>query len=79
MNILRTTMMLCLFTVSAMAVSQAGPPNFTQMDTDADGRISMDEARSDVRVADGFAEADKDGDGFLSAEEFTAAWILNQE
>lgn len=71
--------MLCLITVSSIAVSQSGPPNFTSLDIDADGRISMEEARSDARVADGFAEADKDSDGYLSAEEFTAAWILNQE
>ena len=62
--------------LSALAVSaQAAEMDFSAVDTDANGMVSLEEA-----VAAGwewseeqFDEADADGDGALNSEEFAAA------
>lgn len=57
---------------SGVALAQQGEmPSFEEIDTNADGSISRDEAR----VVEGldFAEADANQDGSLSREEYAAA------
>lgn len=43
-----------------------------QLDTDGDGRVSLEEALAPQRAR--FAEVDTDGDGFITAEEASAAF-----
>ena len=45
-----------------------GRPNFTSMDTNDDGRVSMDEAPGQMQGF--FGQMDADGDGFISESEF---------
>lgn len=54
------------------AVAQVEPTaeSFEALDEDKDGRISVVEAEVNMDVLRGFAEADRDQDGFLSREEF---------
>lgn len=40
------------------------------MDSNGDGRISRTEAAGDTTLTRGFAGADRDGDGYLSNQEF---------
>lgn len=47
--------------------------SFKTADSDGNGAISMDEARSVPGLAEKFAEADKNGDGQLSKSEYEAA------
>ncbi|WP_462321642.1 EF-hand domain-containing protein [Halochromatium sp.] len=43
-----------------------------QLDTDGDGKVSLDEARAPQKVR--FSETDTDGDGFVSVEEASTAF-----
>jgi hypothetical protein len=58
-------------------VAPAVPENvaaaFKRADTNADGKLSKEEAAAMPAVAAKFDEADKDKDGFLSLAEFAAA------
>lgn len=74
MKSLRATLMLLPLAIAAPAMAESSPPNFAELDANTDGRISIDEARADARVADEFLKVDKDRDGYLSVEEFGAAW-----
>ena len=65
---------LLLFAGIVAAQSESTAPSFAALDADADGRISAAEAQADQRVVERFREADLDRDGYLSAEEFKAAW-----
>lgn len=47
--------------------------SFQKADTDGNGAISMDEARSVTGLAGNFAKADKNGDGQLSKSEYESA------
>ncbi|MCB1857896.1 MAG: calmodulin [Gammaproteobacteria bacterium] len=60
---------MVLAAVSSFALAAA--PAFSEVDTDANGSISAEEAS----VVDGldFDAADKDADGSLSVEEYAAA------
>ena len=69
-----TIMLLALLAMATPALSESEVPSFAMLDANYDGLISRDEARADERVAAGFAEADQDRDGYLSAEEFAAKW-----
>jgi Ca2+-binding EF-hand superfamily protein len=44
-----------------------------KLDTDGDGRISLQEAKAAPRLAEHFSAIDTNGDGFLSADELKAA------
>ena len=74
MKTLASTLMLMLTAGTVFAQSGSDAPSFMQIDANADGRISKEEARADARVAERFQEADTDRDGHLSLEEFSAIW-----
>ncbi|MBU8976583.1 EF-hand domain-containing protein [Lysobacter sp. MMG2] len=46
--------------------------SFADLDVNADGKVSKDEAAADARLTSHFAQVDRDGDGQLSATEFAA-------
>ena len=60
--------------VSLLAISAAHAAEFTEVDSDEDGVISMEEAVAVMPdlTEDAFAAADTDGDGALNADEFAA-------
>lgn len=45
---------------------------FSKLDTDKDGKISASEATASQTVADKFVAADKNQDGYLDQNEFSA-------
>ena len=47
---------------------------FTALDANKDGKVSPAEAQRNTLVSDNFAAADKNHDGFLSKDEFVAAF-----
>ena len=64
---------MCLVSGAALAQSDSDTPGaggFERLDLDQDGKISVSEAEADRVVLEGFARADRNGDGFLSPEEF---------
>ncbi|MEM7504080.1 MAG: hypothetical protein AAF417_18710 [Pseudomonadota bacterium] len=65
-----------LLSLAGLAMAQSAPeePGFLQLDIDADGRLSKNEAQADARVAEKFDEADKDRDGYLNLQEFAEIW-----
>ena len=69
-----TILLLLLAAFATPAFAQSGAPDFRGLDADNDGRVSLDEAQADARVAEQFRMADTDRDGYLSAEEFSAVW-----
>jgi hypothetical protein len=44
--------------------------SFDTLDANKDGRISMPEASADPKLVESFSTADKNGDGYLDAEEY---------
>jgi len=56
------------------AMAQDAGLVFTALDANKDGKVSQAEAQRNTQVAQNFALADKDHDGFLSKDEFTAAF-----
>ena len=70
------TLLAALVTVAFSAgAALAQAPDFAAVDADANSMVSMEEASAAglTWTEDEFKAADKDGDGSLSAEEFTAA------
>jgi hypothetical protein len=62
-----------LFTViSAYAVEGDKPVIFDDIDTDADGCISKEEAKVRQDLIDNFADIDKDKGGTICVDEYTA-------
>ncbi len=47
--------------------------SFHDMDVNADGKVSKDEAAVDPRLTSQFTRADRDGDGQLSETEYAAS------
>lgn len=47
--------------------------SFRDMDVNADGKVSKDEAAVDAKLTSQFAKADRDGDGQLSETEYAAS------
>jgi Ca2+-binding EF-hand superfamily protein len=55
---------------STSSSSAAQSASFETLDANQDGRISMPEASADPRLVENFSTADKNGDGYLDAEEY---------
>jgi len=45
---------------------------FAELDVNADGKVSKDEAAADARLTSHFAQVDRDGDGQISDAEYAA-------
>jgi Ca2+-binding EF-hand superfamily protein len=56
------------------ALAQDAALVFTALDANKDGKVSQAEAQKNAMVSQDFAAADKNHDGFLSKEEFIAAF-----
>jgi hypothetical protein len=52
--------------------AKAMPLSFESLDRNADHKLSETEVKSDAALARSFKAADKNGDGYISAEEFDA-------
>ena len=72
--LLIATPMFATLMIATPALAQDAALVFTALDTNKDGKISRDEAQRNAMVSQDFAAADKDHDGFLSKEEFRAAF-----
>ncbi len=55
-----------------MAQTERRPTSFEELDVNQDGQISVAEAEVDMKVLESFGILDKNGDGKLSREEFSA-------
>lgn len=64
--------LLLTLTLIASATAFASDEQFTQLDADKSGTLSMEEAKAEPAVADAFAKLDSNADGALSHEEFAA-------
>ena len=62
------------FMFATAAQAQDAALVFAALDTNKDGRVSQAEAQRNTMVSQGFADTDKNRDGFLSREEFVAAF-----
>jgi hypothetical protein len=51
----------------------SGSASFQALDANKDGRISMAEASVDAKLVEEFSTADKNGDGYLDANEYAVA------
>jgi len=60
--------------LAAPALAQDAGLVFTALDANKDGKVSQAESQRNVMVSQNFAAADKDRDGSLSKDEFTAAF-----
>ncbi|WP_341368721.1 calcium-binding protein [Yoonia sp. BS5-3] len=70
-KILTAALMAGLVMTAAAAQEGRKRPDFSAMDTDGDGSITL--AEIEARSADRFTQTDTDGDGAFSAEELIAA------
>lgn len=61
---------LAVFLAVFAAASMAALPTFAEVDTNGDGKITMQEASSWERLMTSFDEADEDRDGLLSKSEY---------
>lgn len=61
--------MIAFTLITASAFAFANTDKLAQLDTDNDGRISVEEASNDAALADMFAQLDTNKDGYLSASE----------
>lgn len=66
--------LFAVLAVSLLTISAAKAAEFTEVDTDESGTISMDEAVAAMPdlTEDAFAAADTDSDGELNPDEFAA-------
>ena len=64
--------------VAASLFSTVYAVELGDLDADADGAVSQEEAADNQMLIDHWAEVDTDGDGSISAEEFEAA-VANEE
>ena len=55
----------------ATPAGQSG--SFDTLDANKDGRISMPEASADPKLVESFSTADKNGDGYLDASEYSSS------
>jgi hypothetical protein len=63
---------LTLMTVSGLAWATSGAASFQDLDTNHDGKITLDEAKKAPEVKSRFTQADVNQNGTLDAAEFAA-------
>jgi hypothetical protein len=54
------------------STQQPSEQSFAQVDTNADGLISEDEAQGSQPLADSFGQADTNGDGYVNQSEYNS-------
>lgn len=62
------------FMAATPALAQDAAAVFTALDANKDGKVSQAEAQRNMMVSQDFTDADKNHDGFLSKDEFLAAF-----
>ncbi|WP_462156811.1 calmodulin [Pseudoalteromonas sp. GB56] len=67
----RITSTLALITLAASSAAFAA--DFSALDADGNGAISIEEAAADMTIAEQFEQLDTDGNGELSQAEFEKA------
>lgn len=74
MNLKRSIpiLLLSLFVFNAAYAQEEEPVVFEDIDTDHNGAISRDEAKVRMDLSSNFGEIDKNGNGSLSVDEYTA-------
>lgn len=74
-NVLLSAVFVGFSAIAAFAASHAGEMDFTVVDADANGMVTMEEATAAgwKWSEEDFTAADTDADGSLNAEEFAAA------
>jgi hypothetical protein len=60
--------------LAAPAMAQDAGLVFTALDANKDGKVTQAESQRNVLVSQNFTAADKNSDGSLSKDEFTAAF-----
>ena len=65
----KTIILSALILIAGNAFAQDEENTLAMLDTDIDGRISVEEAASDVELSAVFAELDVDKDGYLTPSE----------
>ena len=63
---------LASMAAGASAASPDGAPRFDKLDSNADGRLSREEAAAHSAIAQRFAQLDVNKDGFLSRDELAS-------
>lgn len=74
---MRRYLIVLAFMAATPALAQDAGLVFAALDTNKDGKVSQAEAQRNTLVSRGFADADKNRDGFLSKDEFTDAFGKN--
>tara|TARA_R110002096_G_scaffold53317_14_gene138660 strand:- start:833 stop:1063 length:231 start_codon:yes stop_codon:yes gene_type:complete len=66
------TLMMATALCLAWQLAIAGDTSFNELDANADGLITSDEAQADAKVVEVFGALDVNGDGFLTLAEYSA-------
>jgi hypothetical protein len=59
--------------VSAGLLGGMGTPSFGDLDKNADGQLTREEAAADSELANNFDAIDQDGNGYVTAGEYNAS------
>ena len=71
---MRKYLFVLAFMAATPALAQDAGVVFAALDANKDGKVSPAEAQRNTMVSQDFADADKNHDGFLSKDEFVAAF-----
>lgn len=71
---MRKFLIVLAFMAATPALAQDAGLVFAALDINKDGKVSQAEAQRNTMVSQGFADADKNNDGYLSKDEFVAAY-----
>lgn len=71
---MRKYLIVLAFMAATPALAQDAAAVFAALDANKDGKVSQAEAQRNTMVSQDFTDADKNHDGFLSRDEFAAAF-----
>ncbi len=71
---MRKYLIVLAFMAATPALAQDAGLVFAALDTNKDGKVSQAEAQRNTMVSQSFADTDKNHDGYLSKDEFVAAF-----